>query len=81
MILISDATASGMRKYYETTLERVRDYYGLIMDLDRLKKMINTLKQVSTAEIKKVPDERLSEFLEKYKLIDTRALENNKSIS
>jgi ureidoacrylate peracid hydrolase len=70
-----------MRKYYETTLERVRDYYGLIMDLDRLKKMINTLKQVSTAEIKKVPDERLSEFLEKYKLIDTRALENNKSIS
>jgi hypothetical protein len=42
------------------------------------KKGINTLEQVSRSEIKKVPDERLSEFLEKHKLIDTRALEKVK---
>ena len=29
--LISDATASGIKEHYKTTLERVRDYYGLVM--------------------------------------------------
>lgn len=32
VILISDATASGSPKHFESTLEIVRDYYGLVMD-------------------------------------------------
>ena len=37
MAIISDATASGDKRHYETTLERVRDYYGLVMDTERFK--------------------------------------------
>ena len=33
VILISDATASGNIKHSESTLEVVRDYYGLVMNL------------------------------------------------
>jgi len=33
VILISDATASGSPKHYESTLEVVREYYGLVMDI------------------------------------------------
>jgi ureidoacrylate peracid hydrolase len=33
VILISDATASGNIKHFESTLEIVRDYYGLVMDV------------------------------------------------
>ena len=45
VILISDATSSGMKKHYETTLERVHDYYGLVMDLSSLKKILNVFGQ------------------------------------
>jgi ureidoacrylate peracid hydrolase len=33
VILISDATASGNIKHFESTVEVVRDYYGLVMDV------------------------------------------------
>jgi ureidoacrylate peracid hydrolase len=33
VILISDATASGNIKHFESTIEVVRDYYGLVMDV------------------------------------------------
>jgi ureidoacrylate peracid hydrolase len=33
VILISDATASGNIKHFESTLEIVRDYYGVVMDV------------------------------------------------
>jgi ureidoacrylate peracid hydrolase len=33
VILVSDATASGSPKHFESTLEIVRDYYGLVMDI------------------------------------------------
>lgn len=32
VVLVSDATASGSPKHFESTLEIVRDYYGLVMD-------------------------------------------------
>ena len=41
VVLFSDATASGDRRHYETTLERVRDYYGLVMDIARSLYSIN----------------------------------------
>jgi ureidoacrylate peracid hydrolase len=33
VILISDATASSSKKHYESTIEHVKDYYGLVMNI------------------------------------------------
>jgi ureidoacrylate peracid hydrolase len=43
VILISDVTSSGIKKHYETTLERVRDYYGIVTNLQGFKKMVGLL--------------------------------------
>lgn len=40
VILVSDATASGNRKHFESTLEIVKDYYGFVMDTDELSKYL-----------------------------------------
>jgi ureidoacrylate peracid hydrolase len=77
VILISDTTASEMKKHYETTLERVRDYYGLVMDLDSLKRMLNVFESVSKGEMK-IPHEGMSAFLEKHNLLDLRTIEKVK---
>jgi ureidoacrylate peracid hydrolase len=34
VVLISDATASNNKKHYESTLENVKGYYGIVMDLN-----------------------------------------------
>lgn len=71
VILIADATASGIKKHYDTTLERVRDYYGIVTHLHEFEEIIKILEQISSGQIEyKPPDERISEFLEKHKLID-----------
>jgi ureidoacrylate peracid hydrolase len=72
--LISDATASGYKRHYETTLERVRDYYGLVMSIERFKKAINNLDKVRKGEVdlRKVSDETLNAFLEEFNLLDPR---------
>jgi ureidoacrylate peracid hydrolase len=74
VILISDATASGINKHYDTTIERIRDYYGIVTDLSDLQKMIKKLEQINSGEIEYDinPDESISEFLDKHKLIDLR---------
>lgn len=77
IILISDATSSGIKKHYETTLERVHDYYGLVMDLSSLKRMLNVFESVSKGEME-IPHERMSAFLEKHKLLDLRSMEKVK---
>ena len=77
VILISDATASGMKKHYETTLERVHDYYGLVVDLNSLKTMLLLLESVGKGEIK-IPHERMSAFLEEHNLLDLRTMEKVK---
>ena len=77
VILISDGTSSGIKKHYETTLERVHDYYGLVMDLSSLKKMLNVFESVSKGEME-IPHERMSEFLEKHKLLDLKSMEKVK---
>jgi hypothetical protein len=59
------------------TLERVHDYYGLVMDLSSLKKMLNVFESVSKGEME-IPHERMSEFLEKHKLLDLRSMEKVK---
>ena len=74
MILISDATASGIKEHYETTLERVRDYYGIVTNIQGFKKMVDILEQITSGRAKyhNKSDSRISEFFEKHELIDVR---------
>ena len=36
VVLISDATASNNKKHYESTLENVKGYYGMVIDMKEL---------------------------------------------
>jgi ureidoacrylate peracid hydrolase len=55
VILISDATASGIKEHYKTTLERVKDYYGVVMDFERFAAVIHSAQQNNG----QIPKERL----------------------
>ncbi|CAN5755090.1 pyrimidine utilization protein B [soil metagenome] len=74
VILVSDATASGSKKHYETTIERVRDYYGVVINSNDLKKMIETLEDLNKDEMQSDAEENesISQFLEKHNLINVR---------
>jgi ureidoacrylate peracid hydrolase len=48
VILVADATASGIRNHYDTTLERVRDYYGIVTHLHELEEIIRILERIKT---------------------------------
>ena len=74
IIVVSDATASGIKKHFETTIERIRDYYGIAVDFGNLQKMIKTLEQINNGDTKydNETNERIVEFLEKHDLIDVR---------
>ena len=73
IILISDATASGIKTHYETTLARVADYYGLQMSYDRFTTMINNLDLLrkERLDIKDIP-ERIDKFINEFGLLDFR---------
>jgi ureidoacrylate peracid hydrolase len=74
VILISDATASGISKHYETTLERVRDYYGLVMTVERLFQIVNNLKKVMAGEVRveDISKDVMTDFLKEFNLLDIR---------
>lgn len=74
VILISDATAARIDRHYETSIERIRDYYGIITDTNNLKKIIEILKRINKGDLEYDSDshESISEFLEKNNLIDVR---------
>ena len=74
VILVSDATASGIKNHYSTTLERIKDYYGIVINSNNLEKMIKTLRLINNGDLKYnvKADERISAFLEKHDLIDLR---------
>ena len=80
IFLISDATASGIDKYYETTLERVGYYYCIVSNLRDFKKIIKLLKQIEdgTTDFYDMSDMRISLFLEKHKLIDLRGVKRSR---
>lgn len=42
VILMSDATASNIEKHYQSTLENVRGYYGLVMSIEEFNKFALT---------------------------------------
>jgi ureidoacrylate peracid hydrolase len=69
--IISDATASGDKRHYETTLERVRDYYGLVMDSERFKRAINNLDKLRKGEkdIHNISEE-FEAFVKEFNLLD-----------
>ena len=73
VVLISDATASGIHKHYETTLERVRDYYGVVATVDRFYAMINNLKDLKSGKFKDDEvEDRYGKFLAEFSLLDIR---------
>jgi ureidoacrylate peracid hydrolase len=72
VILISDATASGINKHYETTLERVRDYYGLVVTVERFFRIVNSLKKVMAGEVRveDISKDVMTDFLKEFNLLD-----------
>jgi len=74
VMIISDATASGNKRHYETTLERVRDYYGLVMDSERFRKAIATLDRIrkGQVDVRNMPEETFKAFLDEFDILDPR---------
>jgi ureidoacrylate peracid hydrolase len=50
VILVSDATASSSRKHYESTLENVRDYYGIVIESSELFQYLSPQTQSNTTK-------------------------------
>jgi ureidoacrylate peracid hydrolase len=48
IILVSDATASSNRKHYESTLENVKEYYGIVIELRELFHYVSAQTQAKT---------------------------------
>jgi ureidoacrylate peracid hydrolase len=73
IILISDATASGIKSHYETTLARVSDYYGLQMSYDRFAYMLKSLDRVRREKLEpKDYQQQLDNFIKEFGLLDFR---------
>ncbi|MDP8888768.1 MAG: cysteine hydrolase [Thermoproteota archaeon] len=68
VILISDATASGNKEHYNTTLQRIRDYYGVVMDFERLANLSRWVQQNNGH----VPKDRIDTFIQTFNLLDPR---------
>jgi len=68
VILISDATASGNKEGYNTTLQRIRDYYGVVMDFERFANSFRRAKQNN----EQVPKEEVDAFIQTFNLLDPR---------
>jgi ureidoacrylate peracid hydrolase len=68
VILISDATASGNKEHYNTTLQRVRDYYGVVMYFERFANSSRWVKQNNG----QVPKDRIDTFIHTFNLLDPR---------
>lgn len=68
VILISDATASGNSKHYNTTLQRVRDYYGVVMDFEQFAASSSWVQQNNG----QIPKDRVDTFIQMYNLLDPR---------
>jgi ureidoacrylate peracid hydrolase len=68
--IISDATASGDKRHYETTLERVRDYYGVVMDSEKVRKLDKMRKGEAKSFLESEAEAKA--FLEEFNLLDPR---------
>lgn len=70
VILISDASASAIKRHHDTTLERVKSYYGIVTKLREFEEIIKILEQFNSGKLEYKESLRISEFLEKHKLVD-----------
>lgn len=68
VVLISDATASGNKKHYETTLQRVRDYYGVVMSSERFMRAVRKVHKENGI----VPENQFETFIRDFNLLDPR---------
>ena len=68
VILISDATASANIEHYNTTLERVRDYYGVVMDFEQLANSSHLVQQNNGH----IPKDMVDTFIQTFNLLDPR---------
>src|SRR5919106_1625973 len=68
VILISDTTASANKEHYNTTLERVRDYYGVVMDFERLANSYHLVQQNNGH----IPKDMVDTFIRTFNLLDPR---------
>ena len=68
VIIISDATASGNSKHYDTTLQRVRDYYGVVIDFEQFATSSLWVRQNNGH----VPKDKVDVFIQMYNLLDPR---------
>jgi ureidoacrylate peracid hydrolase len=68
VILISDATASGKIEHYNTTLQRVRDYYGVVTDFERFAETSLWAQQNNGH----IPKDRINNFIQTFNLLDPR---------
>jgi ureidoacrylate peracid hydrolase len=69
-----------VRKHYETTLEHVRDYYGIVTNLGGFEKIVKLMKSIEggKTDYYNMSDARVSQFLEKHKLIDLRRVRQSR---
>jgi ureidoacrylate peracid hydrolase len=74
VMVVSDATASGNIEHYKTTLERVKDYYGLVMNIERFKRAIHDLDRVRKGQVDfhNVSEETLKNILDEFNILDPR---------
>jgi ureidoacrylate peracid hydrolase len=74
VLVVSDATASGNIEHYKTTLERVKDYYGLVMNIERFKRAIHNLDRVRKGQVgfHNVSEETLKNILDEFNILDPR---------
>ena len=82
VMIISDATASGNKRHYQTTLERVRDYYGVVMDSERFRKSIRNLDKIRKGQIdlRDAQEGAIEAILEEFNLLDPRTFAPRKQM-
>lgn len=67
-ILISDATASGKKENYDTSIQKVKDYYGVVMNFEQFANFCLGAQENNG----QVPKEGIDAFIQTFNLLDPR---------
>ncbi|MGI8833067.1 MAG: cysteine hydrolase family protein [Nitrososphaeraceae archaeon] len=54
VVLISDATISSNKKHYESTIDNIKDYYGLVMDLSEFSQYLPQSQSTTLNNLNKI---------------------------
>ncbi|AFU58443.1 hypothetical protein Ngar_c15080 [Candidatus Nitrososphaera gargensis Ga9.2] len=66
--MVSDATESGSNESYDMTPQRIRDYYGVVMDFERIANWFRWAQQNN----RQMPKDRVDTFIQTFNLLDPR---------